>query len=148
MWLPVHGCAMPLPKRARQCLGVRQHGPKPSPLFIKCSHDPQTAWILLVGGHEAVIEFCLARVELTRCRDEQKHWMRFVHSAEKLQRKLIALEKELANRDKPLSWEERRQLLIQREQQRRYGDAHQGLERSWTKPSTQRIDQQQPVRTR
>jgi hypothetical protein len=50
--------------------------------------------------------------------------------------------------NKPMPWEQRRQLLVEREQQRRNGEAHRGLERSWTKPSTQRIAQQQPVRTR
>ena len=142
----MHGCAIPLPKRHGSRLGIRQHGPRPSPLFIKCSHDPQTAWILKVGGVEAVIEFALARVEMTCCCDQKRHWMAFVHSAQKLQNKLIQLEKEQASKaSKSLSWEERRQVLIQREQQRRNGDAHRRLERSWAKPSTQRIEEQQLV---
>ena len=56
MWLPVHGCALPLPRRSPQRCGVRQFGPKPSPLWVKCSDDPQLAWILLVGGPEAIAE--------------------------------------------------------------------------------------------
>ena len=34
--------------------------------------------------------------------------------------------------NKPMTWEQRHQLLVEREQQRRYGDAHRGLERSGT----------------
>ena len=147
MWLPVHGCALPLPKRSVQCLGIRQHGPKPSALHRKCSTDRQLAWILLVGGAEAIVEFSLARCELTRCPEEERHWLRFCKLAVRLQNKQDQVAAELEEA-KPPTWEQRRQLLIEREQQRRYGDAHQGLERSWTKPSTQRIDHQQPVRTR
>ena len=146
MWLPVHGCALPLPKRSIQRCGVRQFGPKPTPLWVKCSDDTQLAWILLVGGPEAIAEFCLARHELSRCAVEKKYWMTFVHSAHRIydhQAKREAIEQ--AQQPKPLTWEERRQILIQREEQRR---AKFVLERSWDKPSTQRIDHQQPVRTR
>jgi hypothetical protein len=47
--------------------------------------------------------------------------------------------------NKPMTWEQRRQLLVEREQQRRNQNV---LERSWTKPSTQQISRQQPVRSR
>ncbi|MCH1441330.1 MAG: hypothetical protein L7W43_16825 [Rubripirellula sp.] len=117
----------------------RQHGPKPSPLFTRCSTDDQLAWILRVDGAEGVIEFCLARAEMTRCRYEKERWLKHVRCAEKLQSQLIKLEQELSEQSRqPMTWAERRQVLIQREQQRRYGEAHRGLERSWTKPSTQR----------
>ena len=148
MWLPLHGCALPLPKRSIQCLGIKQHGPQPSSLFRKCSTDRQMAWILSVGGPEAVIEFALARCELTRCVEEERHWLRFCKAAVRVQNKRDQVEAELDQEPKPLTWEQRRQLLVEREQQRRYGDAHRGLERSWSKPSTQQISRQQPVRTR
>ena len=139
MWMPMHGCALPLPKRSIQRCGVRQFGPKPSPLFTRCSTNVQLAWILRIAGAEGVIEFCLARAEMTRCRYEKEAWLKHVRCAEKLQYQLIKREaEEAALQPKPLSWEERRQALIQREQQRRYGDAHRGLERSWDKPSTPR----------
>jgi len=138
MWAPTHGCALPLPQRHRSRLGIRQHGPRPSGLHSKCSTDPLLAWILLVGGHEAIIEFALARVEMTCCRDEKKHWMHFVNSAYRIQYAYLKQEKEEAERNRPLTWDERRQLLIEREQQRRNGAAHRSLERSWTKPATPR----------
>ena len=138
MWLPVHGCALPLPKRSIQCLGIKQHGPQPSALFRKCSFDRQLAWILLNAGPEGVIEFALARCELTRCVEEERHWLRFCKAAVRLQNKRDQVEAELARQQTPTTWIERRQLLVEREQQRRYGDAHRGLERSWDKPSTQR----------
>lgn len=137
MWLPVHGCALPLPKRSVQCLGIRQHGPKPSSLHRKCSTDRQLAWILLVGGAEAIVEFALARCELTRCPEEERHWLRFCKLATSHQNACIRAEEEM-ERNKEMPWEQRRQLLVEREQQRRYGEAHRGLERSWTKPSTER----------
>ena len=43
---------------------------------------------------------------------------------------LNRMEEEEMARKKPMAWEQRRQLLVEREQQRRYGDAHRGLERS------------------
>ena len=92
------------------------------------------AWILLVGGPEAVIEFALARCELTRCAEEERHWLRFCKLAVRIQNKQDQVEAGLEE-DKPLTWMERRQLLVEREQQRRNQNV---LERSWTKPSTQR----------
>ena len=136
MWLPVHGCALPLPKRSVQCLGIRQHGPKPSSLHRKCSTDRQLAWILLVGGPEAIVEFALARCEMTRCPEEERHWLRYCKLAASLQNARIRAEEEMEG-GKPMPWEQRRQLLVEREQQRRNGEAHRGLERSWTKPATQ-----------
>lgn len=130
MWLPVHDCALPLPKRSIQRCGVRQFGPKPSGLYVKCSTDRQLAWILMNAGPEGVIEFALARCELTRCVEEERHWLRFCKLAVHLQNKRDQVEAELARQHKPPTWVERRQLLVEREQQRRYGDAHRGLERS------------------
>jgi hypothetical protein len=102
------------------------------------------AWILLVGGPEAVIEFALARCELTRCAEEEREWLRFCKLAVRLQNKRQQVEEEMEG-DKPMPWEQRRQLLVEREQQRRNGEAHRGLERSWIKPATQ---QQQLAKTR
>ena len=137
MWLPVHGCALPLPKRSIQRCGVRQFGPKPSGLYVKCSTDRQLAWILMNAGPEGVIEFALARCELTRCVEEERHWLRFCKAAVRIQNKRQQAEEEKES-NQPMNWEQRRQLLVEREQQRRYGDAHRALERSWDKPSTQR----------
>ena len=133
----MHGCAIPLPKRSVQRLGIRQHGPRPSSLHRKCSPDRQMAWILLVGGPEAIVEFALARCELTRCPEEERHWLRFCKLATSHQNACIRAEEEM-ERNKEMPWEQRRQLLVEREQQRRNGEAHRGLERSWTKPSTER----------
>ena len=83
-----------------------------------------------MGGPEAIVEFCLARCELTRCAEEERHWLRFCKLAVHLQNKRDQVEAELARQQTPTTWVERRQLLVEREQQRRYGDAHRGLERS------------------
>ena len=139
----MHGCAIPLPKRSVQRLGIRQHGPRPSSLHRKCSTDRQMAWILLVGGPEAIVEFALARCEMTHCPEEERHWLRYRKLAASLQNARIRAEEEM-ERNKEMPWEQRRQLLVEREQQRRYGDAHRGLERSWSKPATQ----QQLAKTR
>ena len=108
--------------------------------------DPQLRWILSVSGPEGVVEFALARCEMTRCAVEERKWLAFCNSAARHQALVMKREEEAeqARKPKPLSWEERRALLVKREQQRRYGEAHRGLERSWSKPSTQR----QLVRTR
>ena len=135
----MHGCAIALPKRSTQRCGVRQFGPKPSGLYVKCSTDRQLAWILMNAGPEGVIEFALARCELTRCVEEERHWLRFCKAAVRVQEALQKAEEE--RQPKPLSWTERRALLVERDQQRRDKSA---LERSWTKASTA----QQLVRAR
>ena len=138
MWLPVHGCALPLPLRGAQRCGVRQFGPKPSPLFTKCSTDAQMAWILLNAGPEGVIEFALARCELTHCLEEERHWLRYCKLAAKLQNQL-ELAAEAMKEIGPMDWQQRRRLLIEREQERR----NRSLERSWAKPSIKRVEMAQ-----
>ena len=139
MWLPVHGPALPLPRRSLKRCGVRQFGPKPSALHVKCSTDVLMAWILLNAGPEGVIEYSLARCELTRCAEEERHWLRFCKLAVHLQNKLDQVQAELVRVPEPMTWMERRQILVEREQQRR----NRSLERSWAKPSTNRVEVRQ-----
>ena len=138
MWLPVHGCALPLPRRGSQRYGVRQFGPKPSALHVKCSSDVLMAWILLNAGPEGVIEYSLARCELTRCVEEERHWLRYCKLAAKLQNQL-ELAAEAMKEIEPMDWQQRRRLLIEREQERR----NRSLERSWAKPSIKRVEMAQ-----
>ena len=67
-WVPVHGCALPLPRRSPQRCGVRQHGPTPSQLFKALLKHPTLFWIYqsapIDGGAEAVADFLLARLEI------------------------------------------------------------------------------------
>ena len=60
-WLPVHGCARPLPRPRKP--GVKQHGPKPCQVFLHCQQDPLLRWIHLVAGFEGVADYLLERVE-------------------------------------------------------------------------------------
>lgn len=124
MWAPVHGCAIALPRPKKP--GIKQHGPKPGRLFELCRRDVQLAWILRVGGCESVLEFALARHELTRCRIEKRQWLSLARSAESLQYQLIQQRVEISAMEsppvaKPLSWEERKRILIARDEKRRQG---------------------------
>ena len=50
-------------------------GPKPCELFRRCQADLQLRWILEVSGAEAVLEFSLAREQLTEG-EEKRYWMK------------------------------------------------------------------------
>ena len=131
-WLPSHGCSLPLPKRSLKNLGVRQEGPKPSPLFNVCQKDPQLAWILLVGGHEGIVEFALSKAESARHITEKRRWMSLVRSGQSQQSAIAQQRSEIkaANTPpapKPLTWEERRALLIERDNQRRLQSSRSGV---------------------
>ena len=67
-WLPVHGCALPLPKRNHAKYGVRQHGPKPSQMFRVLQKNPYLFWIYrsapIDRGAEAVADYLLAKLEI------------------------------------------------------------------------------------
>ena len=67
-WAPVHGCALPLPRRSPQRCGVRQHGPKPSQMFKALQSRPTLLWIYrsapIDGGAEAVADYLLGRLEI------------------------------------------------------------------------------------
>lgn len=67
-WLPVHGCALPLPRRNFSKYGVRQAGPRPSHISLAIQRDDHLLWIYLSakrgGGAEAVADYLLGRLEI------------------------------------------------------------------------------------
>ena len=154
-WAPTHGCALPLPKRPIRHLGLKHQGPKPSQLFITCQKDRQLAWILLVGGHEAVIEFALARAEGARHITEKRRAMALCRSAQRLQTQIAEQQAEIQLQKNPpppapLSWAERRALLIARDNERRLQTLQSGIAArvaATPKPSALTLQRQRLERT-
>ena len=67
-WVPVHGCALPLPKRNHAKYGVRQAGPRASQMFKALQNRPHLMWIYLSaspdGGAEAVADYLLGKLAI------------------------------------------------------------------------------------
>ena len=157
MWRPVHGCAIPLPKRShrrRGSYGVRLFGPKPSAFFSACARNFLLRWIYQNGGAEGVIDFALERADLAHNITGKQRWMRLVRSGLRLQETLEEqrkeLEEEKATPAPQLSWEQRRQLLIQRDNQRRQQSSQSGVAArlaATPKPSPLTLQRQRLERT-
>ena len=129
-WQPSHGCAVALPRPKKP--GVTKQGPKPSPLYRVCSPDPVLLWILWVGGCEAIIDFSLEKAESARHITEHRHWMSLVRSAANQQSALAKQRAEIhallhPPEPPPLTWEERRKLLIARDNARRAETLPRGI---------------------
>jgi len=100
-------------------------------LFNVCQKDPQLAWILLVSGHEGIIEFALSKAESARHITEKRRWMSLVRSGQSQQSAIAQQRADIKAANTPpapqLSWEQRRQLLIQRDNQRRLQSSRSGV---------------------
>ena len=149
-WLPVHGCALALPRPRKP--GVKQHGPKPCQVFLRCQQDPLLAWIHRVSGFEAVADYLLERVESGRLKGhEREESMRLLRACqtrmeavEKGTRKAIELalkpETRKQRQQHADAWEERKAQLIARDEARRAGDQERRrqLERAVRKPAAKK----------
>ena len=141
-WAPTHGCALPLPKRNHAKYGVRQHGPKPSQMFMAIQKDDHLHWMYLNGGEEAVSDFLLARLEIGVKVGEDQAAIRLVRQCQavtdgkaKPTKAVKALVKEFEKRAKTeqqeaeKAWETRRQQLIARDAARRQVDPYEQMKR-------------------
>ena len=149
-WLPVHGCARPLPRPRKP--GVKQHGPKPCQVFLHCQQDPLLRWIHLVAGFEGVADYLLERVESGHLKvHEREESMRLLRACqtrmeavEKGTRKAIesALKPETRKQRQQHAdaWNERKAALISRDEARRVGDLEhrRRLERAIRKPAAKK----------
>ena len=162
-WLPVHGCALPLPKRHPNKCGVRQHGPKPSPLFQALLKNPTLLWVYrsapIDGGAEAVADYLLAKLEIGVQPHELKPAMTLLHQCQawmtgrpggkvamvdllKDAERLLK-EQEKAAEDE---WAKRRAAIVARDEERRRGPVRVQLERQIRKPAAPERETFKPQR--
>lgn len=160
MWAPVHGCAMALPVRTpRQC-GVRQHGPKVSPMLKAIQQDSFLLWIYLQGGGaESVADYALARLAVGAKVGEGARLMTLVRQCQNWAAgtpgrggrstvelsqvaKVAAERKRLRKKAAEAAWVERRAALVARDEERRRGTARQQLERQLRQGSAHRQERQ------
>lgn len=151
-WLPVHGCALPLPKRNHAKYGVRQQGPKPSPLFKALQSRPTLLWIYrsapIDGGAEAVADYLLAKLEIGVRPHELEPAMRLLRQCQSRMADqpgagasvvdlLQAIDRQQKEQEKAAerSWEQRRAAIVARDEERRRGSARVQLERQIRKPA-------------
>ena len=151
-WEPVHGCALPLPKRNHAKCGVRQEGPRASQMFKALQSRPYLMWIYLSaspdGGAEAVADFLLAQLEIgmrphqvapaMRLLRQCQSWMSGRPGAKTSMVDLLkAAERQLQDQEKAAQdeWEKRRAAIIARDQERRRGPVRVQLERQIRKPA-------------
>ncbi|ABB34230.1 hypothetical protein [Synechococcus sp. CC9605] len=137
-WLPVHGCALPLPKRNHAKCGVRQHGLKPSPLFKALGSRPHLMWIYrsapIDGGAEAVADFLLAQLEIGVRPHELKPALTMIRQCQawmsgrpggktSMADLLKAVERQLKEQEKAAEdeWAKRRAAIVARDEERRRG---------------------------
>ena len=163
-WLPVHGCAMALPKRNHAKYGVRQHGPKPSQMFMALQKNPTLLWIYrsapIDGGAEAVADFLLAQLEIGVRPHELKPtmtllrqcqaWMFGRPGAKQPTPDLLlatqVLQQQAEQKAAEESWEKRRAAIVARDEERRRGPVRVQLERQIRKPAAPERETFKPQR--
>ena len=150
MWAPQQGCALPLPRPTKP--GVKQHGPKPCQVFLRCQQDPLLSWIHRVAGFEGVADWLLERIESNRLNiHERMESMRLLRSCqgrmeavEKGTRQAIevALKPETRKQRQQHAdaWEQKKGQLIARDERRRAGEQEhrRRLERAVRKPAAKK----------
>ena len=163
-WAPVHGCALPLPKRNHAKYGIRQAGPKPSQMFKALQSRPHLMWIYLSaspdGGAEAVADFLLARLETGVRPHELKRAMTLLRQCQAWMAGIpgakdpivdFCLSREAARalqeqKDAEAAWAKRRAEIVARDEERRRGSVRVQLERQIRKPAAPEREMFKPQR--
>ena len=151
-WAPVHGCAIALPRRSPQRCGVRQHGPRPSQMFMALQKDSMLMWVYLSaspdGGAEAVADFLLAQLEIGMKVNEMQQSMKLLRQCQSWMVGIpgakdplldFCLSRETTRarqkqNDAEAAWAKRKAQIVARDEARRRGPVRQHLERQMIKP--------------